>query len=116
MSETPSSNLPLKSLVLRLTATPIARTTSSGLKVLNLQGTEEGQKRSHKEQKAVLFAETADAFLEGFALAAAERGEDASAFRPKVQLRGYWKKTIWTGRDGKTRESWEFRARDFSFS
>ena len=105
----------MKSLSLRLTETPVARTTNSGLKVLSLKGTEEGGKTPGKEQKAVLFAEMADAFLEGFALAAAERGEDEALFRPKVHLKGYWKKNSWTGRDGRTRDDWEFRAREFSF-
>lgn len=116
MSETPAADRPLKSLTLRLTDAPVARTTASGLKVLNLKGTEEGGKTQGKEQKAVLFAEAADGFLEGFALAAAERGEDEAAFRPKVELKGYWKKNAWTGRDGQTREDWEFRARAFSFA
>jgi hypothetical protein len=115
MSETPAVGRPMKSLSLRLTEAPVARTTNSGLKVLNLKGTEEGRKTQVKEQKAVLFAEMADAFLEGFALAAAERGEDEASFRPKVELKGYWKKNSWTGRDGQTRDDWEFRARAFSF-
>lgn len=106
---------PMKSLTLRLAEAPIARITSSGLKVLNLKGIEEGGKTQGKEQKVVLFAEQADAFLEGFALAAAERGEDEASFRPKVELKGYWKKNSWTGRDGQTRNDWEFRAREFSF-
>lgn len=115
MSEISVADRPMKSLTLRLAEAPVARTTNSGLKVLTLKGTEEGGKTQGKEQKAVMFAESADAFLEGFALAAAERGEDEAAFRPKVELKGYWKKNTWTGRDGQTREDWEFRARDFAF-
>lgn len=115
MSETPAADRPMKSLSLRLTEAPAARTTNSGLKVLNLKGTEEGGKTHGKEQRAVLFAETADAFLEGFALAAAERGEEEASFRPKVEFKGYWKKNSWTGRDGQVRADWEFRAREFSF-
>jgi hypothetical protein len=115
MTETPPADRPLKSLTIRLSEAPSVRTTSSGLKVLVLKGTEEGGRTPGKEQTAAMFAETADAFLEGFALAAAERGEDEAAFRPKVELKGYWKKNTWTGRDGQTREDWEFRARDFAF-
>ncbi len=113
MSET-RADKPLKELVIRLNDSPTSKKSNAGMTILTMKGIEEGGK-TEREQTVVMFAETAEAFLEAFSEQAGIIGEDEASFRPRVSFQGYWKKSEWTGRDGKVRENWEFRPKSYTF-